>query len=169
MASKLQASSIRFPWNTPAVHQGYHLSVSRCSSIRPPMIHRGPRTVPKILSQWSSPVILGLGILPEHGLGIFPVPWMNLDNTASWDYLVHGPKGKGEQIYIVPHYSFLGTGYAGRRTQLWVWGLDTPAIQPLGKCCSRRIRCGWQAIAVSYHRGNFLFRWRSATACRSLL
>lgn len=26
----------------------------------------------------------------------------DLDNKAPWDYLVHGPKGKGEQIHV--HY-----------------------------------------------------------------
>lgn len=110
------------------------------ASIRPPGIHRGPRTVPKILSQWSSGVILGLGILPEHGLGILTVPWMAWTNKAPWDYLVHGPKGKGEQIHV--HY-FFGTG-----THLWVGTVTfPPRHQPLGICCSRRIKYGWQAIA----------------------
>ena len=87
------------------------------------VIHRGPQTVPKILSQWSSPVILGLGILPEHGLGILTVPWTTWTIKPRGIIWFMAQKGKGNRyMYII--FGTTGTSSMG-------WDCDTtPAINP---------------------------------------
>lgn len=136
------------------------------------VIHRGPRTVPKILSQWSSPMTLGLGhILPEHGLGILTVPWMDLGNMPLWDYLVHGPKGEGGTDIIFWYWYWMRNLIYGLG---WDCDNHAPAINPWVYVVPE----GWNMVdrrsqvgRVSYHRGHFPFGWWSwpANAGRSLL